>query len=62
LTASLQIPEILYSKIVAVAGAQSLSVEEFMILAAAEKLAALQHHDWLNGKSQPAQENPCGDS
>ncbi|SEC13597.1 hypothetical protein SAMN05443244_2742 [Terriglobus roseus] len=60
MTASLQLPEILYSKIVEVAKAQSLSVDEFMILAAAEKLASLQHHEWLTGKAEPGPQNPCG--
>lgn len=61
LTVSLQISDVLYEKIVAVAEAQNLSVEAFMILAAAEKLAATMHHEWLKGGKSPDLTNPCGE-
>jgi hypothetical protein len=59
LTASLQLPEILYAKVVAIAESQSLALEEFMILAVAEKVAAMEHHEWLNGKAGTGPVNPC---
>ena len=57
--ASLQIPDSLYSKVVVASETQKLTVEEFIVLATAEKLATMEHHEWLAGDAAPDPVDPC---
>ena len=60
MTASLLIPEVLYSQVVTIARQQNLPPDEFMLLAIAEKLALIEHQEWLKGDAKPGTPDPCG--
>jgi hypothetical protein len=62
MSSPIEIPPVLYTQVVAVAESAKLSVEDFVIQAVGEKLASLQHHEWLTGNGPSTAENPCGDS
>lgn len=57
---SLTIPEGLHSRILKFSKVAKVSTEDFMLAAIAEKIAALNHNEWLAGRGEAGQEDPCG--
>ena len=57
---SLNIPEVLHSRIIKFSKVAKLTTEEFMLLAIAEKIAAVKHSEWSAGRGEADQDDPCG--
>ncbi len=62
MSSSIQIPPVLHTQVVDAAEKAKLTVEEFVILAVAEKLASIQHHEWLTENAPVTTQNPCADT